>query len=207
MKLYYSTCTASTPVHIVLEEAGARYERLEVSWQRDLNVAALEKVNPFGAVPALVLDDGAILTQSVAILEHIADTHPKAKLLAAPGTVERAQTLAWCLFASADLMRSFAPIVRADDMTTHDAARSDLRRFGRDQAHQHLEHLDRSLGGKPFVVGDHFTIADAYLFFSVSLAGWLEVDTAQHRHLRPYLQGIAKRPATARVLKLEDLAD
>lgn len=207
MKLWYSTCTSSTPVHIALEEAGARYDRIEVSWKQGLHVAELEAVNPLGAVPTLVLDDGRVLTQSLAILEHVADTHPSSLLLAAPGTFERAQTLRWTAFCATDMLRAFVPLVRADAMVSSEAAQTELRAYAVAQLQGLLEHADRSLAGKPFVVGERFTIADGFLFFVVSLAGWLDVPMEPYRELARHRQAIAARPAVRRILELEDLLD
>ncbi len=207
MKLWYSTCTSSTPIHVLLEEVGARYERIEVSWQRDLNVAALEAVNPLGAVPVLVTDDGRALTQSLAIAEFVADTHPSSLLLAAPGTVERAETLGWVAFCVTDVLRAVVPLVRADAMTTSEAARAELRAYALGALQPLLEHADRSLAGEAFVTGERFTIADAHLFFVVSLAGWLDVPMDPYRELERHRQAIAARPAVRRVLELEGLLD
>jgi glutathione S-transferase len=207
MKLYYSTATAATPVHIALEEAGASYERLEVSWSRDLNVAELERLNPLGAAPVLVTDDGEVLTQSVAILEFVADTHPQAGLLAEKGTVERARTLAWASFAAADLLRAFTPLVQAEAMTSSAAAQAELKTFALEAIHPLLAHVDAHVAGKPYVMGQRFTIADPYLFFVVSLAGWLGVRLDGHANLGGYLARVAARPATRRILALEDLLD
>ncbi len=205
MKLYYSTGTCSTPVHIALEEAGATYSRVEVSWSRDLNVAELERLNPLGAAPALVTDDGQVLTQSVAILEWIADTHPAAKLLAEKGTVERAQTLAWTSFAAADLLRAYGPLVQAESMTTSEAAQAELRTFALENIHRFLAHVNANVAGKTYIMGEGFTIADPYLHFVVSLAGWLDVKLDGYEHLGGYLARVAARPAVQRILKLEDL--
>jgi glutathione S-transferase len=207
MKLYYSTATASTPVHIALEEASAKYSRVEVSWSRDLNVAELERLNPLGAAPVLVTDDGTVLTQSVAILEHIADTHPTARLLAEKGTIERAQTVAWASFAGSDLLRAFGPLVQAEAMTSSAAAQAELKTFALQNVHGFLAHVNASVAGKTFIMGERFTIADPYLFFTVSLAGWHGIPLAGYEHLGGYLKRIAQRPATNRILKLEDLLD
>lgn len=207
MKLWYSTGTSSTPVHIVLEEAGASYERVEVSWQRDLNVAALERLNPLGAVPALELEDGRVLTQSLAIMELVADRHPAAALLAAPGTVERAQTLGWAAFAATDLLRAFAPLVRVEDMTTSPASQAEVRAFALAQLQPLLAHADRSLIGRTFLMGERFTLADAPLFFVLLLTGWFDVPMDAHPQLARYREAVAARPAVRRVLEREDLLD
>jgi glutathione S-transferase len=206
MKLYYATATSSTPVHITLEEAGAAYSRVEVSWQRGLNVEELERVNPLGAAPTLIMDDGHPLTQSVAILEHIADTHPKAALLAAPGTLERARTLSWAAFCASDVLRSFTPLVQAESMVSSAAAQAELRAYALERIHPLLELLDRQLAGKTWIMGDRFTIADPYVWFVTKLAGWLEVPMDRYA-FAPYFARVAARPATRRILELEDLLD
>lgn len=207
MKLWYSTATASTPVHVALEEAGARYERTEVSWERDLNVAALERLNPLGAVPVLELDDARVLTQSLAIMEHVADTHPAAKLLAAPGTPERAAILGWMSYAAMDLFRSFGPLVQAEAMTTHEPAQTELRAWADGRVHEHLAHVERSLTGRTWIAAERYTIADAWLHFAVRLAGWLGVEVARYANTGRYLARVEARPATRRILELEDLLD
>lgn len=208
MKLYYSTATSSTPCHIALEEAGARYERVEVSWERHLNEEELERLNPLGAVPTLVLDDGQVLTQGLAILEHVADTHPQAGLLPAVGTPARAQVLKWTAFALTDLVRALVPLVTAEAMTTHAAAQDEVRAYAHQNVQRLLGYLDRELArGAPFVAGERFTIADAALWFAVSLSGWLESPLEPHAHVRAWLARVAARPATRRVLELEGLLE
>jgi glutathione S-transferase len=164
-------------------------------------------VSPAGQVPVLVLDDGAVITQSVAIMEHIADTHPQANLLAKPGSVERAQTLAWCHYAMSDILRTFTPIVRHEQMTSQEKAHDDLIKFANADAHERLAHVERGLAGKTWIMGDEFTIADAWVFFATRLAGWLEVDLKRYPTMRAYHQRIADRPATKRILQVEDLLD
>lgn len=207
MKLWYSTSTASTPVHLTLEEAGARYERTEVSWQRDLNVAGLERLNPLGTVPVLELDDGRVLTQSLAIMEHVADAHPGAQLLAAPGTPERAAILGWMCFAAMDLFRNFTPLVQAEAMTAQAAAHPEIRAWAEGRVHDLLAHVERSLTGRTWIAADRFTIADAWLYYAAKLAGWLEVDLARYPELGRYLTRVEARPAARRILELEGLLD
>lgn len=206
MKLYYATETSSTPVHIVLEEAGAAYQRVEVSWSRGLNVDALERVNPLGAVPTLIADDGHALTQGLAIAEHIADTHPRASLLAAAGTLERARTLSWAAFCATDALRAIVPLVQAESMVKDAGAQAEVRAFALERVHGVLAHLDGHLRGRTWVMGERFTIADPFVWFVVRLAGWLEVPMSGYG-LGEYLKRLEARPATRRILELEGLLD
>jgi glutathione S-transferase len=207
MKFYYSTGTCSTACHIALEEAGAKFEGVEVSWQRNLNVEALDKVNPLGAVPALVSDTGVVVTQNAAVLEMVADLHPKARLLAAPGSWERAEIQSWVAFVSSDLQKAFQPIYRAEDMTTNAAAQAEIVAHGREGVRAYLKHVDERLKGREFIAADRFTIADAYLFTIVGWTSWNEIDLAPYANLTRYMARIKARPAVHRVLEREDMLD
>lgn len=206
MKLFYSTGTSATPCHIALEEAGPRYERVEVSWERELNLAELDAVNPLGAVPVLVLEGGLALTQSLAILQHVADTHPAAGLLGQPGSLQRARALEWASFAATDAIRAFVPLIRAEDMTTNVAAQADVRAFALAKLQSVLAHVDAALGkGGEWITGERFSIADPYLWFVLRLSGWVGVPMQAWRHIDTYLARLEARPATRRILELEEL--
>jgi glutathione S-transferase len=108
MKLYYSAGSCSTSCHISLEEAGLKYEAIEVDWDNssDPNVALVTKLNPLGTLPVLITDDGKQLDQNAAIHTYIADLAPQKNLLPAQGTFERAQAMNWLSFVTTDLHKS-----------------------------------------------------------------------------------------------------
>lgn len=129
MKLYFSTATCSTACHIAMEELGLEFIPVEVSWKRNLNVDELNKINPLGAVPVLISEQGKTLTQNVAILEYLADQKPSAHLLAEPGSWERNETISWVTFVASDLQKAFNPFFHSKDMTASESAQKEIRDF------------------------------------------------------------------------------
>lgn len=206
MKFFYSTVTCSTASHIVLEEAGAKFTPVEVSWSRKVNVAELEAVNPLGAVPTLEVE-GKVITQSAAIMEFIADSNPDSKLLPKPGSVERAQVLAWVSFISSDFQKAFGPFFRADEMTSSESAREELKVFAKKNVEKYLDHIEKSLAGQQYLVGKSFTIADAHMFVAGGWCKWIGIKISSRRNFSDYLHRTFERPAVQKVLKAEGMLD
>lgn len=204
-KFFYSTATCSTATHIVLAEAGFDFTGVEVSWQRNVNVTELAAVNPLGSVPALQLDSGHALTQSSAIMEYVADQKPDSRLLAKAGTMERLETMSWVSFAGADFQKWFTPILGAKRLTAVEAAYPEMRAFALTKLKGYLEHVDKSLAGKDYIMGKDFTVADAYLFTMIGWCKWVELPTAPYKNVHAYAKRIYNRPAVKRVLEAEGL--
>lgn len=207
MKFFHSTQTVSTAVHMVLEEVGAKYTPHEVSFNRQVGLKELEAVNPLGAVPTIVTDEGEVLTQAPAILELIADRHPGKKLLAPAGSLERVKTLAWVSYASSDLRPCLTPLFAVDDMTKSDAARAEIKAWGEGRLREHLEYVDQGLKGKTWVMGDSFTIADPFLFVVTTFTKWAGLDGSKYTHLDAWRARVAARPTIHRVLEEEDMLE
>src|SRR3974390_703957 len=105
MKLYYARGSSSLLPHIVLYEAGLPCSGVEVDEHSKVIEGGgdYRKVNPLGYVPALVLDDGTLLTEGPAIVQYVADQVPSKNLAPPSGTVERAKLQAWLNFCSSEL--------------------------------------------------------------------------------------------------------
>lgn len=205
LTFFYSTQTCSTAVHIALEEAGIPFKGVEVSWKRKVNVAELEAVNPLGQVPALV-DNGKMLNQTIAILEHISDQVPQKNLLPSQG-IEHIEAISWLAFIGADFQRAFTPLVRASRWTTDVNAIAHIRKAAADGIEKHLLHIEKSLNGKEYILGKGFTLADAYLFTILGWCKWAEVKTSPHVNISAYLKRIYARPAVQKVLKAEEMLE
>lgn len=206
IKFFYSTQTCSTAVHLALEEAGLPFEGVEVSWRRKVNVEELEKVNPLGQVPALVID-GKSLIQSIAILETIGDLAKGKNLLAPAGSWERTETLAWLSFVGADFQKAFAPLFLASRWTQDIPAQTAIKNATLETLNKQLTYIDKALAGKEFLVGKTFTVADAYLFTIAGWCKWSEVKIAGYPNLVAYLKRIYQRPAVQKVLAKEEMMD
>jgi glutathione S-transferase len=208
MKLYFSGGSCAMSCHIALEEAGLSYTPVQIDWDKpSAELEEMKKLNPLGVVPVLITDQGKAITQNAAILEYLADAKPSAHLLAGVGTAERAETMQWVAFVSADLHKSFSPLFMVDSITANETGRKDVRAWAEKNLHAYLSHVDKSLAGKDYICGKQFTVADCYLFTVVNWCQWVQVSTTEYKNLGAYMGRISERPAVQKVLKMEGLLD
>jgi glutathione S-transferase len=196
MKLYYSPGACSLHPHISLREAEVPFEleRVNLPSHKLSDGSDYYAVNPKGYVPALRLDDGSLLTEGAVIDQYIADLKPEKNLLPRAGTIERYRVQEWLNFISAEIHKAFAPLFGKDD-TAKDAARTKIG--GR------LDYIEKTLGSKPYLTGDTFTVADAYLFNMLRWTGFTGIDLAKWPGLKAFAERVERRPAVAAALAAE----
>lgn len=201
MKLYYAPGACSLSPHIVLNEGGFTFEKEKVDLATKQTDAAQDynSVNPNGYVPLLVLDDGQMLTEGPAIVQYLADMAPAKKLAPPAGTLERTRLQQWLNFISTELHKSFSPLFKPNAPEEWKAGMRELigRRF---------DHVAKHLDGKKYLMGDGFSVADAYLFTILGWGAWVKVDIAKWPVLKEYHARVAARPAVQAALKAEGLA-
>jgi glutathione S-transferase len=199
MKLYYSPGACSLSPHIALLEAGLPHDLVKV----DLRAKKLEngddylKVNPKGQVPALQLDSGEIVTEGPVIVQMIADRVGK-DLAPARDSTERYKLLEWLNFITTELHKNFGPIfspVLADD----------AKAFFKDRVMGKFKYIDSQLGGRDYLMGKQFTVADGYLFTMLSWADRMKFDLSAMPNLLAYKERIAARPKVQEALNREGL--
>lgn len=204
MKLYYSPGACSLAVHIALREAERSFdlERVELRSHRTSTGADYMQINPKGYVPALRLDGpgSPILTEAAAILQYVADLVPETGLAPANGTMGRYHLQEWLSFLSSEVHKAFGPLFVPDTpVPTQERAREKIgKRFG---------YIDGVLGGRAFLMGETFTVADAYLY---ALARWCErfdIDRSTWPNLDAYFHRITTRPAVQSALYAEGLLE
>ncbi len=202
MKLYYSPGACSLGDHIVLEWIGKPYTTQEVSHEYR-QTPEFKKLNPAGAVPVLE-QDGWVLTQNVAIVSYLADTHPETKL-GGDGTPKgRAEVNRWLAFLNADVHPSFHPLFGStaylEDAAaiekTKDAARTKLRGL--------FERADTQLAGRDWLTGSR-SIADPYLYVVLRWAKALSIDLGGLDNLAKFSAHMEADAAVKKVLKEEGL--
>ena len=200
MKLYFSPGACSLSPHIVLREAGLPFdlEQVDLATKKTKRGDDFTAVNPKGQVPALRLDDGATLTEGPAIVQYLADRAPAAGLAPANGTLERYRLQEWLNFITSELHKGFSPLFKPNTPDAYKAiARANLAdRFG---------HLDRQLAGKSYLIGDRFTVADAYAFTVVGWSKYMKIDLAPWPNLNAYMERVAGRPKVQEAMKAEGL--
>jgi len=200
MKLYYLKGACSLASHIALCESGLPFEVASVDRATRIASDGVEfnKLNPKGYVPALELDNGELLTENAAVLQYIADLVPARKLAPAAGTMERYRLQEWLAFVNSEVHKSFSPLFNP-------AAPNEAKEFTRINLNKRLDWLESSWGSRSFLMGEQFTVADAYLF---TVFGWLKgagLDADKWPTLKRFHERVAARPAVQQARKAEGL--
>jgi glutathione S-transferase len=198
MKLFYSPGACSLSPHIALREAGLPFEAVLASTKTKKLADGTDfyTINPKGYVPALVLDDGTLLTEGPAIVQYIADQAPASHLAPAAGTMARYKLMEWLNFITSELHKGFSPLFNKD---MPDAAK-DMTRSG-----ERFAWVNSQLEGRDYLMGETFTVADAYLFTVASWGKYVAVDITGLPHLMAFMGRVAARPAVQAALKAEGL--
>lgn len=199
MKLYYAPGACSLSPHIVLEESGLPFELEKVDLQTKETASGHDfyLVNTKGSVPALELDDDQVLTEGAAIVQYLGDQVPEKELIPLPKTMERYRVMEWLNFIATELQKSFTPIFNPAYTSCREEAKKTLLR--------QFDFVDRRLTGKSYVMGERFTVVDAYLF---TISTWIEaaeLSVDQWKALSAYRKRISERPAVCRAMMAEGL--
>jgi glutathione S-transferase len=200
LKLYYSPGACSLSPHIVLREAGLPFTPVLASTKTHKLADGTDyyTINPKGYVPLLELDDGQRLSEGPAIVQYIADRVPEKKLAPAFGTMDRYRVMEWLNFISTELHKSFSPLFNPA-MPEEGKAVYRQRLAGR------LQWVDSQLEGRGYLMGEHFTVPDAYLFVVTNWCKPMNVDISGLKHLNAFRERMAARPAVQEAMKAEGL--
>ena len=200
MKLYFSPGSCALSPHIVLEEAGLPYEAEKVNLRTKQTASGADFValNPKGYVPALQLDDGTVLTEGPAIVQYLADLVPAKGLAPANGTLPRYQLQSWLTFIGTELHKSFSPFFNP-------AATPEMKDIARGNLERRLGYVDAQLAERDFLLGEAFSVADAYLFTVLSWAKIVKIDLSPWSQITAYQARVGARPAVQAALKAEGL--
>ena len=155
-------------------------------------------MNPKGYVPALALDNGEVLTENVAVLQYIADRNPASKLAPPAGTMERYRLVEWLAFISSEIHKNFSPLFRED-------APEETKQYVRKVLGIRLDYLNSAIGNRPFLMGEQFTVADAYLYVVLGWGAHVNVDIGRWPQLKRLHERVGARPHTLAALKSEGL--
>ncbi len=200
MKLYYSPGACSLSPHIALHEAGLAFEPVLASTKTHQLKDGTDYygINPLGYVPLLELDDGSRLREGPAIVQYIADQAPDKHLAPAAGTLERYRLQEWLTFIGTELHKGFSPLF----VPTTPA---EYKVIATEKLHSRLKWVDAELDGKTFLMGEHFTVADGYLFTVTNWAAFVGLDLSAYTHLLAYRARVAARPGVQAAMKAEGL--
>ncbi len=200
MKLYYSPGACSLSPHIVLREAGLAFDLVQADLKEHKLADGTDYygIHSKGYVPLLELDNGERIGEGPVIVQYIADQVPEKKLAPPNGTMERYRLQEWLNFITSELHKGIGTMFNP-------AMPEDGKVVARARANSRLKWLDEQLEGKQFLMGDAFTVADAYLFTVANWCPHAGIDRAPYANLNAYMGRVAARPAVQAALKAEGL--
>jgi glutathione S-transferase len=199
MKLFYMPGACSLAPHIALREAGLPFDLVQVD--RSKKTSGGEDyltINVKGAVPAVKLDDGQVLTEAAVIQQYIADKAPAKKLAPAAGTPERYRLQEWLNYIASEMHKGigqlFNPAMPDDYKET----------VKKNLAARQFAYVDKALAGRDYLMGD-FTIADGYLFTVLNWTNFHKIDLSAFPNITAFMKRVAARPAVQAAMSAEGL--
>ena len=200
MKLYYSPGACSLSPHIVLREAGISFEPVMTSTKTHKLQDGTDyyTINPKGYVPLLELDNGERLSEGPAIVQYIADQVPAKKLAPANGTMARYRLQEWLNFTTSEIHKTYSPLFNP-------AVPEDYKTMAKAKLVDRYRWVDAQLEGKSFLLGESFSVADAYLFTVTNWAKHVGIDISGFKNLAAFMGRVAARPAVQEAMKAEGL--
>jgi len=200
MKLYYAPAVCSMAAHIIAHELGIPLdlEKVDLKSKRTASGRDFTQLNPKGYVPALELDDGSLLTENIAILQYLAARHPQQALVPAHGSSDFFRLLEWLGFINSEVHKTFTPL-------WHPEYPQEMRDLARQTLEKRLGFLDRHLADHRHLMGEHFSLADAYAFTVINWTSYLKIDINGYPHLQRYLAEVANRPSVRQAMTAEGL--
>ena len=200
MKLYYSPGACSLSPHIALHEAGLTHELVKVDLRAKKTESGADytEINPKGQVPAILLDNGELLTEGPVILQMIADQAADKHLAPPSGSKERYRLQEWLNYITTELHKNFSPLFQP-------VIPDDVKTFFKDRLMGKFKYIDGRLAGQDYLMGKEFSVADGYLFVMLAWADRMNFDLSGLPNLMAYKARIAARPNVQAALKMEGL--
>lgn len=203
MKLYYATGTCSLGPRIVAHELGIELESKKVDIKKHQTDSGRDywHINPKGYVPALVTDDGYLLTEGVAIMQYLADQAFSGGLTAERGTAAFYMLQEWLTFISTEVHKMFSPWL------FHPEYGAEVQRVATQKIYERFEIIDAHLKEKQYLIDDKFSLADIYLFTIVRWVELFNIELASYRNLSSLLERISNRSAVKSAMQAEGIAE
>jgi len=201
MKLYFAPGACSLSPHIVLRETGQKFDLVQVDLRekKTKDGADFTRINGKGQVPTLETDEGFVLTEGPVIVQYAGDKNPGSKVVPPAGTKERYQLQEWLNFITSEVHKNFTPLFRPN---TPDA----YKQIAKESLAGRFKWINDKLAGKQYLMGDHFTAPDAYLYVMTRWAQHMGIDIGQWPNLKAFVDRMTARPKVQEALKAEGLA-
>jgi glutathione S-transferase len=200
MKLYFAPGACSLSPHIVAQELGIPLTlvKVDTATKKLADGGDFWAINPKGYVPALQLDNGEVLTEGPAIVQYLADQKPEAKLVPPNNTIERYRVQEMLGYVNSELHKTYSPLFSPKTSP-------ELRKDREDYLRKRYGLLDQRLAKGPYLFGEQFTVADAYLFTVTNWAKFVKLDLSEFPNLLAFQGRVAARPGVQAALTAEGL--
>ncbi|HEY0482552.1 MAG TPA: glutathione transferase GstA [Kofleriaceae bacterium] len=200
MKLYFSPGACSLSPHIVAQEAGIPLTlvKVDTSTKKLADGGDYWAINPKGYVPALQIDSGELLTEGPAIVQYLADQKPDARLVPAAGTLERYRVQEMLGYINSEIHKTYSPLFRPTTLP-------EVRKEREEYLRKRYQLVEKQLAKGPYLFGEQFTVADAYLFTVTNWANFLKLDLSELPNLLAFQARVAARPAVQAAMVAEGL--
>ncbi len=196
LTLFYAPGACSMAAHIALEESGEKYTPTKVDLSKGEQLTAdYKKIHPLGRVPALLLDDGAPLTENTAIMPVLG----KRFGMWPTDPIKDAQALSVIGFFAASVHPAHGHIGRPARYTTDESAFPGIQAMGKKTFHEYLKQIDGMYAGKEWLTGT-YSVLDAYAFVFYTWGVKRELPVAELKNYTAAVQRMAQRPAVQRVM-------
>lgn len=200
MKLYFMPGTCSLSPHIIFYELGLPFDAVQIDRKNKHTPSGQDyrSINPKGSVPAIETDDGAVLTEGAVIVQYLADLKPELKLAPTCGTTERYRLQEWLNYIASEVHKGFAPL-----FSPHNP--DDVKEAAREHLRSRFSFLEKHFEKHDYLMGDAFSVADAYLFTVMRWTANVKLDLTSYPKLRAFMDRVAARPAVVTAMKAEHL--
>ena len=198
MKLYYSPGACSLSPHIVAKEAGLDLKLDKITNKKTEEGADFFAINPKGYVPTLEIAPGEVLTEGPAIVQYIADQKPGAHLVPPAGSMQRYRLQEMLGYINSEIHKTYSPLFSA---TTPPETIEERKTYLK----KRYRYIEEKLAGHDYLLGDHFTVADAYLFTVTNWAHHVKLDLSDFPNLLAFQKRVAARPAVQAAMREEGL--
>ena len=201
MKLYHLAGSCSLASHISLIESGVKFEHYAVdrATKKTADGKDFTAFNSKGYVPALLLDDGTLITENVAVLSYIAGLDASRKLGPAPGTLGFYKLVEWLAYVNSEVHKNMSPLFRPNTP-------EEMKTILRETVGQRHAFLEKALGNKLYLTGENFTVADAYLYVTLSWRERVNISITHLPVLNAFYERVRARSAVQQARKDEGLA-
>ena len=204
LTLYYSPLACSMASHVAMEEAGASFEARKVDiFAGEHLKPEYRAINPGAKVPALRFDDGRVLLESTAILSWVGNAYPEANLLGAD-SLDRARTIATCAWLSSTVHPAFTQFVHPERFVADVEGHATIRTHAKGRFWTYLRGIDHLLVDRQWVMGERFTVADAYALVFYPWGRELGLPIGDLTNLAALRNRLIERPAARRALEREE---